>query len=179
MKHPDNNALLTPTQFHIKCVDDFHAEAAKYGVATKGYIMVPELLQIGSEVVLDFLKDSFYIMEYGHDPELYHFLILSLSIYAGLNVANKWHSGKEGMDTYLKKMLADSPANDGMALLNKHFPPSIAGGQGQPFFRKIFAIWLSMHEPYWQLRDPRQYTYRAMLAGYQLGNSMMLEKLGY
>ena len=44
---------------------------------------------------------------------------------------------------------------------------------------EIFRRWVALHEPYWKLRDPRDYTYRAMVAGYQLGVSMMLEKLGY
>lgn len=36
-----------------------------------------------------------------------------------------------------------------------------------------------MHEPYWKLEDPRKHTMAAMLAAYQLGISMVLEKYGY
>ena len=47
------------------------------------------------------------------------------------------------------------------------------------FYRSIFDLWLKMHEPYWDLKDPREYTFKAMLAAYQLGISMILVKFGY
>lgn len=47
------------------------------------------------------------------------------------------------------------------------------------FYRVIFERWMAMHEPYWKLSDPRDYTFKAMVAAYQLGVSMILEKYGY
>ena len=43
----------------------------------------------------------------------------------------------------------------------------------------IFDKWMELHEPYWKLADPRQYTFDATLAAYQLGVSVILEKYGY
>ena len=46
-------------------------------------------------------------------------------------------------------------------------------------YQAVFAKWLALHEPYWKMSDPREYTYQAMLAAYQLGISVILEKYGY
>ena len=56
-----------------------------------------------------------------------------------------------------------------------HFHNGVMGNQGNDFFPIIFEKWIAIHEPYWKLADPRDYTFKAMLASYQLGVSMILE----
>jgi hypothetical protein len=53
------------------------------------------------------------------------------------------------------------------------------GAAREQFGQKLYAEWKTQHEPYWALNDPRQYTFNATLASFQLGVSMILEKLGY
>ena len=50
---------------------------------------------------------------------------------------------------------------------------------GYAFYRVIYERWAKKHEPYWKLKDCRDYTFNATLAAYQLGVSMILEKCGY
>ena len=51
--------------------------------------------------------------------------------------------------------------------------------QGNAFFQKIFDRWHEKVKPYLDLPDPREYYLKATLAAYQLGVSMMLERLWY
>lgn len=46
-------------------------------------------------------------------------------------------------------------------------------------YQKICEKWIQCREPYWALEDSRQYTFRAMVVAYQLGISMVLEKVRF
>ena len=59
--------------FYTACVEDFHNEAAKYGAATRGLIFIPELLPVGEKTVLAFLKDPFFQMQFGSNPQMYYY----------------------------------------------------------------------------------------------------------
>ena len=167
------------SNFYTACVEDFHNEAAKHGAATRGLIFIPELLPVGEKTVLAFLKDPFFQMQFGSNPQMYYYAIMSLSIDAGIAFATRWHEDYSSLSSYVERIIAEGPADDANALMSKHLPKEISANQGNPFFQKIFARWLAMHEPYWKLSDPRDYTFKAMLAAYQLGVSMILEKYGY
>ena len=104
---------------------------------------------------------------------------MSLSIGAGIVYATKWHEKYSDLDEYVDQIIEDGSADDTNVLLKKHFPKEISENQGNPFFSKIFDRWLEMHTPYWALADARQHTFKAMLAAFQLGVSMILEKHGY
>ena len=175
-----NNELKTPAAFYTDCVEDFHKAAMTQGVASKGLIFIPELLPMGEKAVLSFLKDSYFQMQFSSDPQTYYYLIMSLSLQAGIVFAAKWHEDFDELKNgYVEQIIEEGPADEARKLLEAEFPKSISANQGNPFYQKIFARWLAMHEPYWKLSDPREYTFKAMLAAYQLGISMILEKYGY
>lgn len=50
---------------------------------------------------------------------------------------------------------------------------------GNEFYAVIYDKWLELHKPYWELNDAREYTFKAILAAYQVGVSTILEKYGY
>jgi len=165
--------------FYNDCVADYHKEAAKYGVAQKGLIFIPELIPLGEKTILAFLQDPFFQMQFNGNAEAYYYAIMAMSIDAGIVYATMWHENFSNLKVYVDQIIEEGPADDANMLLQKHFPREISDNQGNPFFQKIFPRWVTMHEPYWKLRDPRQYTFNAMLAAYQLGVSMILEKYGY
>ena len=45
--------------------------------------------------------------------------------------------------------------------------------------KDVYRTWLDLHQPYWDLEDCRDYMFRDLVAAYQLGVSIELERLGY
>ena len=165
---------ITPVnKFYDDCVTDFHAEAARIGVATTGLIFIPELIPYGERILLTFLQDPFFEMEFP-DPRMFYYAIMSLGIQSGIVFAQTWHDAFSQLDQQYNMVAKRGPSDCANELLAKYFPRSISRNQGNYFYQKIFDRFTEMHEPYWQLRDPRQYTFKALLAAYQLGVSMML-----
>lgn len=178
-KKPVELELKNSVSFYNDCVADFHKEAMKKGVANKGLIFIPELIPLGEKTILAFLKDPFFQMQCGGNAQQYYYLIMALSIDAGMCFATRWHEQFSTLNQYVDEIIYTGPADDANALMDVHFPSDVMGNQGNDFFLIIFERWIAMHEPYWNLADPRDYTFKAMLAAYQLGVSMILEKHGY
>ena len=179
IKKTGKQELKNTVSFYNDCVADFHNEAAKKGIANRGLIFIPELLPLGEKTILAFLKDSFFQMQCGGDAQQYYYLIMALSIDAGMCFATRWHEDFSTLKQYVDEIILTGPADDANVLKEEHLPSDVMGSQGNAFFATIYERWLAMHEPYWKLSDPREYTFKAMLAAYQLGISMMLEKFGY
>lgn len=169
----------TPVSFYSDCVADFHQEAAKHGVANRGLIFIPELIPLGEKAILAYLQDPFFQMQCGGNAKQYYYLIMALSIDAGMCFATRWHEEFSTLNNYVDEIIISGPADDANALMDAHFADGVMGDQGNGFFPIVFERWLAMHEPYWKLSDPREYTFKAMVAAYQLGVSMILEKYGY
>lgn len=162
--------------FYSKCVEAFHEEAQKYGVAKRGLIFIPELMPRGEKVVLSFLQDPYYQSVCNGNAMTYYYLMMSLSIQSGLVFADTWHKDFYSLDECEAEIIIDGPADKANELLEKYFSRDISANQGNGFYQKIYSIWLKQHEPYWKLQDPRDYTFKDLIAAYQLGISMMLEK---
>ena len=171
--------MKTSSAFYNECVADFHAEAKKSGALNKGLIFIPELMPLGQKTILAFLKDPYFQMQSGGNAQQYYYLITALSIDAGMCYATRWHEDFSSLNQYVEEIITDGPADDANKLMNAHFSSEVMGNQGNSFYQIIFQRWLTMHEPYWNLKDPREYTFKALLAAYQLGVSMILEKYGY
>ena len=178
---PSNNqsSIKPVPAFYSDCVADFHNEAMKHGIAKRGLIFIPELLPVGEKVVLAFLQDTFFQMEFKGDPGSYYYLIMSLCIDSGMCLATRWHEQFSTLNQYVDEIILKGPADDANALMDIHFTREVMGNQGNVFFSKIFDRWLEMVIPYMKLSDSRDYIFKAMMAAYQLGVSMILEKYGY
>ena len=78
---------------------------------------------------------------------------------------------------FVNKIIKDGPWEHVEPLFKKDL--EMTKEQFEQFGQKLYAEWKTQHEPYWALNDPRQYTFNATLASFQLGVSMILEKRGY
>ena len=173
-----NRTASSIIQFYNDCVADYHNTAKSKGFAEKGVILIPELIPIGEKTVLAFLQDRFFQMEFGNNPPMYYYAIMSLSLQAGMVFADKWHSDFSALKSeYVDQIIVEGPADACKPLLKSLGLTD--NDKENDFYRAIFERWMKQHEPYWKLNDPREYTFRAMLAAYQLGISMILYKYGY
>ena len=173
------NKLKSPADFYKECIEDFHKEANKHEVATRGLIFIPELVPLGEKTILAYLRDPYYITESKGDPKIFYYTVMNNSLKAGMALATQWHEDVSKLDMYVDEVILGGPSIIGYSLLKKHFSEEIHKNFGEEFYKTIYARWLVLHEPYWVLNDPREYTFKAMLAAYQLGVSMILEKYGY
>ena len=165
-------------RFYADCVEDYHKTANKSGFAKHGVIFIPELISIGEKTVLAFLKDPFFQMQFRENVQAYYYVIMSLSLQAGIVFAEKWHSDFAALKSgYVDQIIDEGPADACKPFL-KEFG-LINNEKENAFYATIFERWMVLHEPYWKLSDPRDYTFRATVAAYQLGVSMILEKYGY
>ncbi len=164
--------------FYNDCVEDFHKAAMEEGRAKNGLIFIPELIPIGEKTVLAFLKDPFFRMQFDNNPQMFYYVIMSLSLQAGMVFGAKWHEDFAALnDEYVDRIIREGPADACKPCLKQMgISDSI---KENAFYRVIFGRWTAMHEPYWEMRDPREYTFRAILAAYQLGVSMILGEYGY
>lgn len=163
--------------FYTICLKEFHDEAAKNNLATKGLIFIPELIKYGEKIVLEFLKDEFFKFEFGNNPNLYYYIIMSLCIQSGIVLGEKWHLDFKNLDdNYLKNIISEGPADKAGEILEKlNLPTSDVQNK---FYQSIYKKWVLCNEPYWALEDSRQYIFKSMLAAYQLGISIILKEYG-
>lgn len=164
------------SKFFNECLADYHKEAAKYGVATEGLKFVPELLICGEKSVLSLLQNRFYLGQYADNPTTYYFTIVMLAVESGVAYAAKWHEDFSGLNEYVELTRGAGPVEDAENLIEEYFPDSI-GPSDIDFFQHIFERWAAMTKPHMKNKDAREYIYQSTLAAYQLGVSMMLEKV--
>ena len=99
-------------QFYNDCVEDYHKAALAKGFANRGLIFIPELVPIGEKTVLAFLKDPFFQMQFGGNPQMYYYVIMSLSLQAGMVFAEKWHSNFPALKSgYVEQIIQEGPAD--------------------------------------------------------------------
>ena len=173
------DAIKDINSFYQECVDSFHEVAKKNNVATKGVIFIPELIPLGEQVILEFLKDPFLQQEFAEDPRSFYYAVMSFSIQAGIVLAEQWRRDRSHISDCVMEIIENGPSDKAIRFLTFGFPREIYQNQGNDFFQKVFEVWAKLHEPYWRLSDPRQYTFKALLAAYQLGVSMILGLFGY
>ena len=172
------NGSASADQFYADCVEDYHNTAKQQGFANRGLIFIPELIPIGEKTVLAFLKDPFFQAQFGSNPQMYYYAIMSLSLQAGIVFAVKWHENFSALTAgYVDQIIEEGPADACKPFLRQLGLTN--NDKENDFYRAVYARWLAKHEPYWKLKDPRDYTFKATLAAYQLGISMILEKYGY
>ena len=165
-------------RFYNDCVGAYHTAAKEMGAANRGVILIPELLPIGEKTILAFLEDPFFQTEFGGNPQMYHYVIMSLSIQAGIVFAAKWHEGHSDLDPgYVDRIIREGPAEACRPYLKQLGLTD--SDRENAFYQAVFDRRPERNGPYRKMKDPRAYTFSATLAAYQLGISMMLEKYGF
>ena len=165
--------LLSPMDFYKEVLSTLHTFAEKEGLCKKGAIVIPELLPIGQKTVLSFLNDQFLNAELKDNPAQFYYVVSSFAYQCGMIFAAEWRDDFSSLDDdFVSQVIADGPWEHVKLLFQEDL------GMDQEDFntlcQKVFEEWIVLHEPYWNLEDPRKYTFNALLAVYQLGVSTIL-----
>ncbi len=169
---------VPPKQFYALCVKDYHDKAKSLGYAERDLIFIPELIGFGQKAVLWFLSNDELQKQFS-SPEQYYFVAVSSAIRCGIIFALKWHHDFAGLN---QPGYVESVMESGLVSLSEDTIENDLGMDKRAFHSfcmEIFDRWVEMHQPYWELQKPRDYTFSATLAAYQLGISMILCKYGF
>ena len=170
--------FLDPRRFYVQCMKDFHDVAQKSGFAPKGAVMIPELAPIGTRTVMSFLRDQELLETYGDDPVQWYYAIVGLSIQAGIVFGYQWHVDYSGLnEAYISSIIDNGPAEIAGDLMMQVCHKNQI--EANDYYSSIFSEWLRLHDPYWNMTDPRQYTFNATLAAFQVGVSTILGEFGF
>ena len=163
--------------FYTECLDDFHAAAGEMGFAEKGVLLIPDIVPYETKIIMALLQDEFYRKEFAEDATSYYYAISMLSLQAGMICAHQWHSDSSQLnDENVDKLIEFGPADAADDLWRQEFGMSPENADG--FYKKIYSRWLEKMRPHWGEEDPRDYIFNAVMAAFQLGISIMLEKIG-
>lgn len=171
--------LSDPMDFFDKCLEDFHDVPMLYNLDKNGIIVFPDLIAAGKEVVLSLLKNPNINAKLKDRPEDFYYLIMRLSFKSGIALAAKWHEQPAKFDAYIDKILEYGPVKDADALIERFFSDSSFFVLENEFFDSLFDSMIKAIEPYLVLPDSRDYIFNALLATYQVGVSMVLDKFDY
>lgn len=169
---------VSPTQFYALCVEDYHNRAKQLGYAERNVIFIPELINFGQQAVLWFLRNDELQRQFS-SPNEYYYVAVNTAIRCGIIFGLKWHLDFEGLNRpgYVQSVMESGPSGLSADIIKEDL------GMDEKAFGsfcvEIFLRWSAVHEPYWNLQDPRDYTVYATLAAFQLGVSMILCKYGF
>lgn len=170
--------LPTPVEFYTTCCKAFHDLANEQELTPRGVIFVPELVRIGEETVLAFLKDPFFQMEFRSNPQQYYYVINTMCFMAGIVFGDKWHHQVSALKSgFVEEVIQYGPPDYATPLLEEVI--GLDPEDTNALYGAIYGRWMELHEPYWKLKDPRDYTFKLMLASYQLGVSIILTEYGF
>jgi len=169
---------VEPNQFAKDCAEAFVAVARQYALGEKGVVYVPALTRKSEAAVVELLKLRGYIKAYGDQPMLYYYHILSLSFAMGVILGMLWFNKREAFEdkNILKDILGNpqtSPHDLAFGTLGQF---GVTGDVYNDLMKNVWEKFLELHEPYWHLKDPRDYTMSGFFGAFLMGSSVVLAK---
>lgn len=172
---------ISPMRHYFNCVEAFHQVAQEEGYVTKAPIHVPELLLWGEQVIISRLRSKTYT-SLMRTNKRYHWLVINTeALQLGILFGYAWHKNFDDLqNSLLRKVMKTGPA--------PYLEPIFTGPLPIPpdsFKTLSFIIFHEWEQQKASLRkfrkteNPSPYTLKAILASFQLGVSMILEKLGH
>ena len=159
--------------FYKECVSSFHQTASDAGYAKKGPIFIPELMPAGEKIVKALLSNQYLSSQYGSDPSRYYYVIVGLSIQAGMVIADQWHKDPDALKNgFVDYIITQGPAEKAKKLMETIFQADEK--RANDFYGSIYSRWLQLHKPYWNRKDTGQYTFYGTVAAYRTGISVIL-----
>ena len=169
----------TDMEFYALCIKEFHEVLHEKGYLKKEPVYIPELILLGNRAIFTYLQDERFHQEAGDNAVQYYYIICSLSYMTGIAYADMWHKDYNALvNGFEEKILTKGAPDYAQTLLEAEIGVKLEK-QAEELFSTVYDRWLELHEPYWELEDPRKYTICALLAVYQAGISTILGKYGY
>ena len=168
--------MKTANEFYTDCLNAFVKTAQGFGYANSGPRGNDILAKRAEKSVRELLKYRELIRLFGSDPMMYYYYINGLAFAMGVVLAMLQLNAKEKFaDRNLIPMIVNDPetsAHDLAYHTMQQFgmPPEIYNQLVQELYMKFTEL----HEPYWQAKEPRDYTLAAFNASFMTGCSVVI-----
>jgi len=172
---PEDFEPMDYDEFYDECLRVFHNKAAEAGAIKEGYIYVSGIDAVADKLLQIFLQDPYLQMQFGSSRDSYYYIIFALAMDAGLVCGKKWSEDIDSIADFVNDVMVQGPSHKADEIRKEYFDESISANQGNDFIKLIFNEYKKTVNPYYMLEDARQYVYRALMAGFMLGVSMITE----
>ena len=170
--------MKTANEFYDECLNGFITVAQRFGYANSGSRGNEVLSNRASQSVRELLKYKPMIKALGNDPMMYYYHVNGLAFAMGIVLAMlQLNAPQKFQERNLIPMIVNDPetsAHDLAFHTMQQFgmAPEIYNQLVQELFKKFQEL----HEPYWQAKEPRDYTLSAFYASFMTGCSIAIER---
>lgn len=170
--------MKTPDEFYGECLNGFIAVAQGFGYANSGPMGNEVLSRRAEQSVRELLKYKPMIKAFGEEPMMYYYHVNGLAFAMGIVLAMlQANAPQKFQERNLVEAIVNDPetsAHDLAFHTMQQFGmiPEIYNQLVQEIFKKFQEL----HEPYWKVKDPRDYTLSAFYAAFMTGCSISIER---
>lgn len=171
-------AMKTANEFYEECLDAFVKTAQGFGYANSGARGNEALAKCANRSVRELLKYKELIRLFGNDPAMYYYYINGLAFAMGIVLAMlQLNAPEKFKEKNLIPMIVNDPETSAHDLA---FHTMRQFGMDPEIYNQlvkaIYEKFQELHEPYWQAKEPRNYTLSAFYAAFMTGCSISIER---
>ena len=170
--------MKTANEFYTDCLDGFVKTAQGFGYANSGPRGNEALVKCANKSVRELLKYKGLIKLFGNDPMTYYYYINGLSFAMGIVLATLQLNAKEKFEEKgLIPLIVNDPETSAHDLAYHTMQQyGMSPEVYNQLVQELYKTFVTLHEPYWQAKEPRDYTLSAFYASFMTGCSIAIER---
>ena len=168
---------MTANEFHTECLNGFLTVSKSFGYGFGGPLGNEVLAKRAEQSVRELLKFKPLIKMFGEDPTMYYYYINGLAFAMGIVLAMlQANAPQKFAERGLIEMIVNDPetsAHDLAFHTMQQF--GMAPEIYNQFVQELYKKFQELHEPYWKVKEPRDYTLAAFYASFMTGCSIAID----
>lgn len=170
--------MTKSNDFYCECLEGFAEVSGRFGYALGGTRGNEVLMRRAEQSVRELLKYKPLIQLHGNNPPMYYYYINGLAFAMGVVLAMlQANAPQKFTERNLIPMLVSDPDTSAHDLAfhtmqQYGMSPEVYNQLVQELYKKFQEL----HEPYWAVKEPRDYTLAAFYASFMTGCSVVLGK---
>lgn len=170
--------MKTADEFYDDCLNGFIGVAQGFGYANSGPRGNDVLSRRAEQSVRELLKYKPMIEAFGNDPMTYYYHINGLAFAMGIVLATlQLNAPQKFKERDLIPAIVNDPVTSAHDLAYHTMQQyGMVPGIYNQLVQELFRKFQTLHEPYWQAKEPRHYTLAAFYASFTTGCSIAIER---
>ena len=162
-------------EFFYQCLNCYTEIARELGLLSNRVINCDDLLPVGQRVVHEYLYDRYLVQRHESDPDIFYSYVTGISFEAGLTIANKWKHSPSDLESYIDKIIRETPMEEICDIYQQHL--NIASERDWLTIEsRVSAPFYDLLKWYYQRENFESYKHQALLAVFQLGVIIILDR---